>query len=229
MRNNRIIATIYRLGFAILGLVGLLLNTKMFTAEFNVTSLLYYTTQSNFLAILLLIYLGVKTIIDLKRNGVKGSSSYAPNLTFIMMIDIVLTFVVFWVVLAPVMIGTSFNLFSFSNLSVHTFIPLAIVGDYFIFNKDKKISLRHANYVLIYPLFYSSCAFVLGAFKVLKYYTFDIPMEPSYFPYFFMDFYVYGWYVILFVLGIASFLFTISHLSYYYIHKHQVKTLNKES
>ena len=228
MRYNRIFALVYRLSFAVIALLGVIFNTRMFTNEFSPTTLLYYTTQSNVLALALFVYLAVMTILDIKKHSIKGPSSYAPNLTFILMIDILLTFVIFWVVLAPTMIGSDYNLFSFSNLAVHTFVPLAVLGDYFIFNPDKKIKYRYANYVLIYPLIYASFAMIFGAFKIINYYTFGIGEGPNYFPYFFMDYYLYGGYVIIFILGIASFLFMISNTAFYFINRHQGKLLNKQ-
>lgn len=227
MANKRIFALIYRLTFALVALLGIIFNTKMFTSVYSPTTLLYYTCQSNILALGLFIYLSVKTALDLKNKGKIGSNSYAPNITFMLMIDILLTFVVFWALLAPEMIHTSYNLWSFSNLAVHTLVPLAVLGDYLLFNNAKKLKYRHVYMALIFPTIYAINAILIGAFQLVNYYTFDILDTPSHFPYFFFDFVTNGWMILVYILGIAGFILILSNISYFLLKRHERIRLNK--
>ena len=218
--QKRLVAVFYRGLFMIIALVGVVFNTKIFTADFSPTTLLYYTTQSNLLAFALFTYLFVRTFICIRKtSSLKGPVSFAPNLTFIVMIDIILTFLVFWALLAPTMINTEYDLLSFSNLAVHTITPLAVVGEYFLFNREKKLGKKHVFAVLIYPLIYSSSALIIGAFRLVDYYTFGVGEGATYFPYFFLDFYTHGALIIPYILGIAVFLVALSYGFYFVINK----------
>lgn len=218
-------ALFYRGLFMSIALLGVVLNTKMLSPLFDPTTLLYYTTQSNILAFALFTYLFIKTVIEIKHSGADAKTSFAPNLTFIVMVDIILTFLVFWILLAPSISGTAFNLYSFPNLAVHTFTPLAVVGEYFLFNKEKKLKQIHLFAVLIYPLVYSFSALIIGAFKAVDYYTFGISDSTTFFPYFFLDFYTYGALIIPYMVGIGAFLVLISYGLYWLInHKRSQNT-----
>lgn len=215
MKNNLKFALFYRLTFALISIVGVIFNTKMLTPEFNATTFLFYTTQSNLLAFLLFVTLFILSLKGYLQDHQSTKTSYLPTLSFTVMINIFLTFIVFWTLLAPEMLGTNYNLFSFSNLAVHTITPLAVMVDYFLFNSKKELKYRATFYPLLYPLLYSVFVLLNGLFKGVEYYSFGISNMPKYFPYFFFDFYTYGPLVIVYLLMIALFLLLLSHLAYF--------------
>ncbi len=228
LSSNRAFPLLYRVVFMMIALLGVILNTKMFTTQFNITTLLYYTTQSNILAVALFAYLSVLSLKDIVKRGLKGDRRCAPKLTFILMVDILLTLIVFWVLLAPTMVDSEYQLYSFANLAVHTITPLAIIGEYFLFNTRDKVTTKIAFSVLIYPLIYVIFALVVGAFKWIRYYAFGVEGHPTYFPYFFLDFFTQGWWVVLYIFAIAVLLMIVSFVFKTLIHRHQNISLNKE-
>lgn len=218
-------ALAFRLLFTLIAIIGVVLNTKLFTSEFEPTTFLYYTTQSNLLAFSLFGYLFIATLLNYKRDKTSSKVSFAPTLSFIIMINITLTFIVFWTLLAPGMIGTSYRLLSFSNLAVHTFTPLAVVFEYLYFNQEHKLKYRTTLLTLVYPLIYSLAAFIIGGFRLIEYYSFGIEYAPIYFPYFFFDFHEYGGRVLYYIFGIALFLLLLANASYFALKQYQRRIL----
>lgn len=210
MNNNKIYPLVYRSFFTIIALLGIVFNTKLFTAEFSFKTFLYYTTQSNVVALALFVYLLVRTIISIKTRGRKGDASFCPKMTFVIMIDIFLTFIIYWTLIAPARINTSFNLFSFANITVHAVTPLAVMGEYFIFNKKQNLLAKNMLTVLIYPAIYTFFTLILGSFKLVSFKAAND--TTSYFPYFFFDYYKYGYVVIVYILAIAAFILLITYL-----------------
>lgn len=221
MKNNKVFALIYRGFFMLLALSGILVSTKVFLPTFNPNTFLYYTTQSNILVLTFFTYLLIKTLVDIKKHGLKGEASYAPKLSFIIMVNIIITFLVFWVLLAPATLHTNYNLLSYSNLIVHTTTPLAMVGEYFFFNRKQKIDLKNVFEALIFPLFYMVLSLVLGAFKLVEYVGVGLIPETSYFPYYFLDFYKHGALILIYIFGISVFIVVIS-LGLFYLNKRKM-------
>ena len=69
MIHDRLVALYYRLGSLIFTLIGLLAVMNAFTGGFNPSLLVYYTTQSNLLALLLFALLFFHTLKVVKTGG----------------------------------------------------------------------------------------------------------------------------------------------------------------
>lgn len=142
MNKKVIFALIYRFVFMGIAIIGIILNTGIFSVGFKYTSLLYYTIQSNLLAFLLFAFLFFKTLISVIKDKRKARTSFAPQASFMLMVDISLTFLVFWLMLAPGLSGTDYSLSSFHNQAVHTLTPLAVIFDYSLFNPKEELKAK---------------------------------------------------------------------------------------
>lgn len=218
--NKKVIfALIYRFVFMGIAIIGIILNTGIFSVGFKYTSLLYYTIQSNLLAFLLFAFLFFKTLISVIKDKKKARTSFAPQASFMLMVDISLTFLVFWLMLAPGLSGTDYSLSSFHNQAVHTLTPLAVIFDYFLFNPKEELKAKSIAMSLLYPGLYAYFALIFGGFQIIEYPPFTPGLPVSHFPYFFFDFYKEGWMVLVYVLAITAFLILLASVFYFAIKK----------
>lgn len=216
MIYNRKFSLIYRISAFLLGLIGVLLNISAFTSKFNPISFLFYTTQSNILVLLFLSILIIKTFRDKKSNGNVGSSSYYPRLQMYLVIAILLTMVVYWLMLAPGMDGSSgYSNTELGNLLVHLITPILFTVDYFMFSKNKALKKIDTLLVLIYPMFYLIYNSVLGLNKIINF-AFGPAQEPTYYPYFFFDYDKVGLFSIVYITILIAF-FVLLSIGFYLI------------
>lgn len=200
------VALIYRLiAFIVVG-IGLLGELGV-GFPFQFADLFYYTTLSNLLVFILFGYLLVKTISALskKKNYIRSSSSFE----MICMIDIFLTFSVYWVLLAP---RSTSSLWNYHNLIIHGFSPLLCFFDYYLFARRKLLHLRDVFLALIFPLVYFICMIFVGAMQWLEFSPGTI--DATNYPYFFMNFaevgmaigyYFIGLFIYLLIVGLIVF------------------------
>ncbi|MDR1838787.1 MAG: hypothetical protein LBQ93_04275 [Treponema sp.] len=99
IRNIRF-ALAFRLGSCLFAIVGLLKQIGAFSGMVSFRSFMYYTVQSNLLAILLFAFLTVKTIKGL-REEIHGNAGWHPRLGMVCAVDLLVTFIVFWTLLVP--------------------------------------------------------------------------------------------------------------------------------
>ncbi len=152
-----------------------------------VKTFLYYTTQSNiaigvvclvFGILDVLSYLGKKVQIPRWLNVVKFATTVA----------ITLTFIVFWTMLVPVQLKDSLDyLLSVDNILCHTLVPIFAVVDWLL-NSQKYVDKKHDFlWSVSTPLAYFVFAMVVASYNVDFGYGARVP-------YFFLDFYQYGWF-----------------------------------
>lgn len=146
------------------------------------TAFLYYTIQSNIVIIIISIIFLYLHYLEFKSNKTYTSNSLLV-LKFSLTVAITVTFLVFFILLAPTL-STSYLLF-FDNFSVHLIVPLLAIIDFFIF--DYKIDLSKARPLvgLIMPGYYLIFALVLLIFGV--------EFHGEIVPYFFMNYEILGW------------------------------------
>lgn len=65
--NNRKIAAIYRILAAFIGIITIIFQFGIFSEEKRFENILYFTTISNLLCIIMFIVLSVKTFADIKK------------------------------------------------------------------------------------------------------------------------------------------------------------------
>lgn len=211
MRNNRIFALCFRLFSFVLCLFGILITMGAFSGRINWSILLYYTTESNILVLIMFGVLSVMTAVDLKNHGVIGSVSYCERLSAIVALAITVTLIIFWALLAPVM--DRGGLLSFYNLQVHAVTPLLMVFDYLFFAEPGKLKKHDPWFFAIIPLAYFAQSTALG-FSGVRYG--GMFGEPTRFPYFFIDFDKLGARVFAYVLFFFAFFMGLARLLLWY-------------
>ena len=215
MIHDRRIALYYRLGSLIFTLIGLLAVMNVFAGEFNPALLMYYTIQSNLLALILFALLFFRTLKIIREDGRTGPTGYFPRFEMVVVIDILLTMFVFWVLLAPDLFSMngSFKPFQFSSLATHLITPLLCLVDYILFTDSSHLRYVDVYLVLVYPLVYmvgSSIAGLLG-------YVYRVNPDgtPVRFPYFFFDFDRIGAQSLLYIGTLVVFFLLLSHGFYW--------------
>lgn len=210
--------SLYALGFrafvSIFAVAGILIHINVFNSDFTRASLYYYTVQSNIVVAIFFIYMFIRTCISFYKKSYEVS--FSANLQFVLLIDILLTFIVFWVLLAPQAHQVDFPLWTFSNLAVHAITPIFMLIDYLWF-KDKGNVKKHSVYwTLAFPLVYVLITSMIGLTGFV--FSYDELGVPIHYPYFFMDYdrvgalsIVYILILILVFLGISYGFYRLDH------------------
>ena len=231
MIRDKRIALVFRAASFLFALIGLLSMMGVFRGVIYSGILVYYTMQSNILGIVLFAMLTVRTAAGLRndkssnpelpggKNGDAGLSDsrnigagYFSRFEMVCAIDIMLTFVVFWVLLAPMMFTmvAEYNLWSFDNLAVHGVTPLLCLIDYILFTQPRHLKYRDVYYVIIYPLVYLAGTSLAGLFGYV-YSVSPVDGKPVRFPYFFYDFDRLGIAAIAYIGALVIFFLIIAH------------------
>ena len=212
MIKDRRFALILRAGELIFASVGLLSMMGVFRGTLYPSILMYYTIQSNILAVVMFALLAVRTAIGL-RWGVKGSAGYLARFEMVCVIDIMLTFVVYWFLLAPSLFSMvdGYSVWTFDNIVVHGLTPLLCLFDYILFSQSRHLKYSDVYAVVIYPLAYLLVTSLAGYFGYV-YYISAADGNPVRFPYYFYDFDRIGWDAFYYIGGLVVFFLIISHI-----------------
>lgn len=191
IKTNIIFGLIFNALVTIIGIAGQIKNIFFNNSEFmgNGSGLLFFTNQSNILITILCFIFLIKYsfyLIDYKKF--KDNKFFNSNILYIFKyvgtVAITITFLVFFLMLAPTMEAK--YLLSFANLSVHFFVPLFSICAFYFCDytiKFKKISFF---YSLIFPLLY--CIFVI----ILTLFNVKFGPTQDFAPYFFLNYEKYG-------------------------------------
>ncbi len=136
-----------------------------------------FTMQSNILiAAICLVFL----VLDWINIGYRKIPQWLHAIKFMFTTSILLTWLVFAVLLTPMM---NLNyLLSPSNLFLHNLTPMLALLDFMIFDQDSKLNRSHLGLGLIMPFLYM--IFFFSAYEI----TGKLPV-----PYFFLDYKELGW------------------------------------
>ncbi|MDL2292715.1 Pr6Pr family membrane protein [Acholeplasma sp. OttesenSCG-928-E16] len=223
LRQNRIFPLVFRITSIGIIIAGILL-TCIYDGAFHISALMFYTLQSNILVLFLFILLAYQTIFDLIKMGKKGMASYYETFEFVCLIDILVTFFIYWIMLAePTGDSGISSLFHFSNLCVHGITPLLVLFDYFLFTLPKKPMIKNVFLTWLFPLSYVVFSSIMGASGYVYFYEGDLKIH---YPYFFLDFDKLGSMVALYVSLLLLF-FTGLGFGIYFIDKKRLKQFNK--
>lgn len=209
--KNRVFALVFRLIMLIGCSVGLY-SMLFMGGKFNYSMLVFYTNLSNLVCWVFFLVLTIKTISDIKSNGVRGTTVFLPKIKGMVTMMITVTFLVFAVLLAPLMFqmggnaAESVGLYSLANILVHYFTPLMVIFDWLLFDEKNRYRWFEPFRWLIIPYLY----FIFALIRA------EIGGElfgGSRYPYFFIDVDKLGWGgVALYVLGITVFFIIIGYL-----------------
>ena len=210
MINDRAVAFWFRAIGVVAITAGLVSHLGILRGEFEAGAFMYYTILSNALALVLFALLAVRTWRSWRTDGRAGSCSFLPRFEMVCAVDLMLTLIVYWVLLAPgaFSMDGSYHPWSPENLALHLITPALPLVDYLLFAHSGELRPRDAFLVLAFPLAYlifSSAAGMAGYEYRL---TEDGQAES--FPYFFMDWGSLGWGVLAYVAVIAAFLLALA-------------------
>ncbi len=170
------------------GLVGVLFSVLAApTGIGGPQSLLFFTLQSNIWVILILALFAANDIVRLKKG--KGFLSQKwIRVKFIFTVSLTLTFLVFGLLLFPVL-PLDYSI-SVTSLTLHLIAPIIAIVDFAMFDFGYPIEQSEIAMALIPPLYY--VLFV----AVCNWIGWRFPPDGSVAPYFFMDYETYGWFTI---------------------------------
>ncbi len=153
----------------------------------NTGTFLYYTVQSNILAMLTA---AVVLVFELRRKNGQELPKAVEFLRLFSTIAITLTFLVFSLMLTPqlIMEGNGKYLTSPGNLCVHNLVPICAILDWCFFGSAKKLPKLSAYCGIVPALAYICFAYTCVAL--------GIKFSGNTVPYFFLDYQVYGWFTI---------------------------------
>lgn len=194
----------FRLSAFAFSLIGLLETTGVLNHNFEIISLLAYTTLSNLLVALLFIWLLIKTfhvkIDDSTKNLNLKTFGFYPRISAFVTVAIFVTLIIFWGIIVPM--NTKHTILTFNNMSVHLITPLLMFTDYILFNERGKLKKYDMFYNLVIPICYAVGVIIIGMSHKVVYPFFE---EDSFYPYPFLDVDKYGIKVLFIILGIALF------------------------
>ena len=213
--------------FITLRFIGIFLFLISFFDQFVGTPF-YFTVQSNFLVIIVFLILNIFDILKL-TNKINFIPNFIYRIKYISVVGISLTFLVFGVVLTPVIVFKTdypFYEVSISSLSMHLIIPLISIIDWFVNDYLKKPKIPSFLIPLTFPLYYLGFAMTCSVAGV-KYKDFFNLEVDNHVPYFFLDYKKYGWLnidlsngffgfgVVYWIIGIAIVITIISFIFLY--------------
>jgi len=211
-RRFALVSRSISLAFAIAGFLSMM---GVFTGKLQPSMLMYYTMQSNVLAIVLFAMLVFRTAIGLRKEKT-GSAGYYARFEMICVTNLLLTFFAFWLLLAPRLFSMAdeFSMWSFGNLAVHCITPFLCFIDYILFYKVHNLKYRDVYFSVLVPLFYfavTSAAGLLG-------YVYRISVidgEPVHYPYFFYDYDRIGAEAIVYITVMVGIFILFVHIFYF--------------
>jgi len=219
MIKDRRAALIFRVACLLFTGAGLLAMLGVFDGGFWPRTLVFYTMQSNILALVLFAMLTVRTVMGL-RGGRRGNAGYFARFEMICTIDILLTFVVYWVMLAPTLFTMveEYSLWTFDNIAVHGVTPLLCLLDYILFTQPRHLKYRDLYLVSVFPLAYVAVTSLAGLLGYV-YFVSQADGLPVRFPYFFYDFDRIGFVSFLYIAALLVFFLLIGHVFYLFDRK----------
>lgn len=187
----------------------------IFEGKFNGDLLFYYTNQSNVLAVFLFGLLTVRNGLSL-RDSRTGTTSFYLRFEMVVAVDLFLTFIVYWVLLAPTSFTMDGNndIFTFTNIVLHGVTPLLCLANYFIFNEPHQLKQRDVYAVTIFPMLYVIFATIVG-FAGHVFSISPVDHKPVRFAYFFFDYDRIGWMAIPYIFAVMAFLVVLGYILYF--------------
>lgn len=186
-KKGTVIAIIIKSVAIVLIVIGVLLNFFQ-NGDFMAgsKSLLYFTIQSNILAAIISA-VGIFFDVQKLRGKQRPSNDIFNYFKLVATTGVTLTLIVFWTLLTS-MVPPSY-LYSVSNLTLHTLVPILVLLDYIFFTDNFKPKKRMIAITWSFPLFYFAFAMILSLFEVQF-------SSGTHVPYFFLDYEKYGWFKI---------------------------------
>ena len=150
----------------------------------NGTALNFYTLQSNLWVFILELVLLVLTIIeDVKQVSIIKEKMVV--LKFVMTVAILVTFIVYWSMLAPYVAQK--NVLALSNVILHAISPILMLVDFLVFDREYTFKKNNVYLTIIPLLYYLIFAMVRAEISDTVF------TQGSRYPYWFIDIDTFGW------------------------------------
>lgn len=183
MIKNVVTQIIFQTIYCTLGVIGVIASLGYFNAEFNGEFYVYYTNLSNYICLGLMFAILVQTI----ERAVKKEDGYvttSPTFTFLTMILILVTFLVYNILLAGDKTASEYFL-SMSNLLMHLILPIMFILHWVLFYEHGKAKWYYPLLSTVMPLIYLVLVFIRAGIFANSNLTL--------YPYFFLNVPKIGW------------------------------------
>ncbi len=186
--------------------IGLYLNSGLPNGSFAPAMFLYYTILSNLFCLLYFLAAGIAVVQAIKKDGVRGESTWAIHAKGAVIMAITVTLLIYWFIL----VGAGFEMAEgtspLANLIVHLFVPVLSILDWVVFDPKGRLNRLDPFKWLIIPLCYYIFTVIAAKLGMTFY-------DGSHYPYFFIDSDVLGWgTVMLSVLGLTAAFLAIGYI-----------------
>lgn len=177
-KQNTALSALFKILILLSCVLGISQHSSSLSSGFMHSVFTAFTTQSNiWIALICIIFLVLDTA------GVHHKPQWLYTIKFMFTSSILLTWIVFAVLLAPILKPS--YILSPSNIFLHSLTPILAAADFFLFEDASKVRIKHLWTVLIMPLAYMTFAFV--SYEQLGF-------LPTY--YFFLDYKKSGWFTV---------------------------------
>ena len=152
MIKNKSFQLLFQTVYCVLGLIGVLNSLGFYAVDFNENFYVYYTNLSNYIC------LGVMTaaLTDTYKKAKQkedGCVKTAPTFTFLCVIMIMVTFLVYNILLADE--NTVVEYFtSQSNMIMHVILPIMFILNWVLFYEHPSLRWYHPLLSTVMPLVY---------------------------------------------------------------------------
>lgn len=165
--KNRLIALFYRICALGLGLYAIIYDFGIFEGEFKAINLFYFTIISNLFCLGLFAALIVKTIHDISKNGIHGTSSISPHIKGGILISILLTMSVYHFILIPYALKINpYQTLKTTDIILHYCMPVLTLFDWLLFDKKKGFRWYDPFIWTIGPYLYIIFVFIQASFPI---------------------------------------------------------------
>lgn len=172
-----VVKILIKAALAIVGIFGIVFTALSSAFMGGASVFFFFTVQSNiFIIAMALIFLVSEVLVLLKKKSFINQTLL--HIKYTATVAITITFLVFFTMLAPLM-GIDY-LLSFNNFSLHAIVPILAIVDFFLFDKDIKLTYKSSLLATISPICYVIFVYT-GATLKLEY------SENLYYPYFFLN------------------------------------------
>lgn len=170
--------------YCVLGVIGVLNSLGYFAADFHENFYVYYTNLSNYICLGVMFACLTDTYKKANRKE-DGYSKTAPTFTFLCVILILVTFLVYNILLADE--NTVIEYFtSQSNMIMHVILPILFVLNWILFYEHPSLEWYHPLLATVMPLIY--VVFIVIRAKLLS-----GAKDALLYPYFFLNIDQLGW------------------------------------
>ena len=166
--KNRVIAFLYRLGASCISIGALIYDFGFLKGEFKRINFLYFTIISNMFCCGLFITLTIKTLIDIKREGIHGTSSISPHIKGEVLISILLTMIVYHFILIPYALKiNTYQSLKTTDIIFHYVMPLVTLFDWILFDEKRRFSWYDPIVWTIGPYLYMIFVFFQSRIEIV--------------------------------------------------------------